>query len=128
MVTMLFSVGDYLAGMLVGAATALGVRMVVWPGMDMVIAMIIGMGLGTVIHLVLGFLLGPLIGMFEAMIPASLIGMYGGMFFGMRDSMAAGSRTLGAALIVGAAFGAIVVAGVQYYDRALHGPVVDAGD
>jgi len=125
---MIFTIGDYLAGMLVGAATALSVRMVVWPGMDMVLAMIIGMALGMLVHLVLGLALGPLIGMFEAMIPASLIGMYGGMFFGMRDSMAAGSRTLQAALAVGAIFGAIVVAGVHFYDRTLRGTVVDTGD
>ena len=34
---MLFSIGDYLAGMIVGAVTAFAVRMVVWPGMDMVL-------------------------------------------------------------------------------------------
>jgi len=133
---MFFTIGDYLAGMLVGAVTALAVRMVVWPGMDMVIApgmdmviaMIVGMALGMLVHLIAGIGLGPLIGMFEAMIPASLIGMYGGMFFGMRDSMAAGSRTLPAALTVGAIFGAIVVAGVRFYDRALKGAVVDTGE
>ena len=125
---MWFVIGDYLAGMLVGAITALSVRMVIWPGMDMVIAMIIGMGVGTLIHFALGLLLSPLIGMFNAMIPGSLIGMYGGMFFGMRDSMHAGSRTLQAALAVGAIFGAIVVAGVQYYDRTLRGAIVDTGE
>ena len=125
---MFFTIGDYLAGMLVGAVTALSVRMVVWPGMDMVIAMIVGMALGMLVHLIAGIGLGPLIGMFEAMIPASLIGMYGGMFFGMRDSMAAGSRTLQAAMAVGALFGAIVVAGVHFYDRALRGAVVDTGE
>ena len=126
---MIFTIGDYLAGMLVGAVTALSVRMVVWPGMDMmVIAMMVGMPLGMLVHLILGLGLGPLIGMFEAMIPASLIGMYGGMFFGMRDSMAAGSRTLQAAIAVGAIFGAIVVAGVHFYDRALRGAVVDTGE
>lgn len=52
--------------------------------------------------------------------------MYGGMLFGMRDSMAAGSATLGVAALVGAVFGAIVVLGVKIYDRALRGPVVDA--
>jgi hypothetical protein len=124
---MLFDIGDYLVGSIVGAATALVVRMVVWPGMDMVLAMLIGMGLGMVAHLVLGFVWGPVIGMFNAMIPASLIGMYGGMFFGMRDSMAAGSRTLGA-LAVGAIFGAVVVAAVRYYDHALRGAVVDSGN
>jgi hypothetical protein len=126
---MIFIIGDYLAGMLVGAVTALSVRMVVWPGMDMmVIAMMVGMALGMLVHLILGLGLGPLIGMFEAMIPASLIGMYGGMFFGMRDSMAAGSRTLQAAIAVGAIFGAIVVAGVHFYDRALRGAAVDTGE
>ena len=125
---MIFTIGDYLAGMLVGAVTALSVRMVVWPGMDMVIAMLVGMALGMLVHLILGLGLGPLIGMFEAMIPASLIGMYGGMFFGMRDSMAAGSRTLPAAIAVGAIFGAIVVVGVNFYDRALKGTVVDTGE
>ena len=73
---MLFSIGDYLAGMTVGAVTALGVRMVVWPGMDMVIAMIVGMTLGMLIHIVLGLVMAPLIGMFNAMMPASLIGVY----------------------------------------------------
>jgi len=125
---MLFTLGDYLAGMLVGAVTALGVRMLVKPGMDMVIAMLIGMGLGMVVHFVLGLILSPAIGMFEAMIPASLIGMYGGMFFAMRDSMAAGSRSLTAALAVGALFGLIVVAGVHFYDRTLRGAVVDTGE
>jgi hypothetical protein len=124
---MLFVIGDYLAGMMVGALTAIGVRAVIWPGMDMVVAMIVGMAIGMAIHLVFGLILAPLIGMFNAMIPASLIGMYGGMFFGMRDSMAAGSRTLGAAIAVGVVFGAIVVAGVEYYDRTLRGAVVDSG-
>jgi hypothetical protein len=125
---MFFVIGDYLAGMTVGALTAVAVRVVVWPGMDMVVAMIVGMALGMLIHIVLGLMLAPLIGMFNAMIPASLIGMYGGMFFGMRDSMAAGSRTLPAAIAVGVALGAIVVAGVEYYDRTLRGTVVDSGD
>jgi hypothetical protein len=125
---MLFTIADYLAGMLVGAATALGVRMAVWPGMDMVIAMLVGMGLGMAVHIVLGLILAPAIGMFEVMIPASLIGMYGGMFFAMRDSMAAGSRTLAAALTVGAVFGAIVVAVVNFYDHTLKGAVVDTGE
>lgn len=118
---------DYLGGMLVGALTALGVRTVVCPGMDMVIAMLLGMAVGTVIHFVLGFALSPLLGMFHAMVPASLIGMYGGMLFGMRDSMAAGSRTAGATMLVGAVFGAAVILLVHVYDRALKGPVVDAG-
>jgi hypothetical protein len=124
---MYFVIGDYLAGMLIGVLTALGVRVAVWPGMDMVIAMIVGMAVGMVIHLVLGLLLTPLLGI-GTMIPAMVIGMYGGMFFGMRDSMAAGSRTLAAAATVGVVFGAIVVLGIKVYDRALRGAVVDAGD
>jgi hypothetical protein len=66
--------------------------------------------------------------MFETMLPASVIGMYGGMLFGMRDSMAAGSHTLTAAATVGALFGALVVLGIKVYDRALRGAVVDSGD
>ncbi len=125
---MSFAIGDYLAGMAIGLATALGVRATVWPGMDMVIAMLLGMAVGMVVHTILGLAVSPLLGMFETMMPASLIGMYGGMFFGMRDSMAAGSHTHAAAAAVGALFGAIVVFGVKIYDRILHGPVVDSGD
>lgn len=123
---MLFTIGDYIAGMLIGVATTVAVRALVWPGMDMVIAMLIGMAVGMILHLVLGLILSPILGMFETMMPGSLIGMYGGMLFAMRDSMAAGSATLGAAVLVGAAFGAIVVLGVKIYDRALRGAVVDA--
>ena len=124
---MLFSIGDYLAGMIIAVATTLAVRAIVPPGMDMVIAMMIGMAVGTVIHLLLGFILAPLIGMFETMVPGSLIGMYGGMLFGMRDSMAAGSRTLASAAVVGAIFGAIVVLGVKVYNQILSGAVFEAG-
>jgi hypothetical protein len=111
--------------MLVGVVTALIVRAIIWPGMDMVIAMLLGMAAGMVIHAVLGLVLAPLLGMFETMMPASLIGMYGGMLFGMRDSMAAGSATLAAAGIVGAIFGAIVVLAVKVYNRVLCGAVLD---
>src|SRR3989442_5834986 len=97
---MLFTLGDLFSGMLVGAATALGVRAAVWPGMDMVLAMLIGTAIGMVIHLVLGLMLAPLLGMSETMIPASVIGMYGGMLFGMRDSMAADSLNAGDAAVV----------------------------
>lgn len=124
---MFFTIGDYLAGMIIGVATTLAVRLIVWPGMDMVIAMLLGMAAGMVLHLVLGFALAPLLGMFETMIPGSLIGMYGGMLFGMRDSMAAGSTTLSAALLVGAIFGAIVVAGVKVYGQVVRGAVLDVG-
>jgi len=125
---MYFVIGDYMAGMLIGALTALGVRAVVWPGMDMVIAMLLGMAVGMAIHLILGLLLAPLLEMFYTMMPAMVIGMYGGMLFGMRDSMAAGSQTLGAAAVVGALFGAIVVFGLKVYDCTLRGVVVDTGD
>jgi hypothetical protein len=50
---MTFAVGDYIFGMLVGVVTALAVRAIVWPGMDMVVAMLIGMGVGFVLHMVL---------------------------------------------------------------------------
>ncbi len=125
---MYFVIGDYTAGIFIGVLTALGVRAAVWPGMDMVIAMLLGMVIGMAMHTVLGLLLSPLLGMFETMIPASVIGMYGGMLFGMRDSMAAGSHTLIASAAVGAFFGALVVFGVKVYDWALRGAVVDAGD
>jgi hypothetical protein len=125
---MYFVIGDYVAGMLIGVLTALGVRAAVWPGMDMVLAMLLGMGIGTLIHLGLGLVLAPVLGMFYTMMPAMVIGMYGGMLFGMRDSMAAGSHTLTAAAAVGALFGALVVLGLHVYDRALHGAIVDTGD
>ena len=125
---MIFAVGDCLAGMATGAATALAVRGVVTPGMDMVVAMMLGMVLGTVLHLVLGLILSPLLGMFETMTSGTLIGMYGGMLFGMRDSMSAGSPTPAAAMLVGASFGLLVVLSVKVYDRALRGPIIDAGE
>lgn len=123
---MVFTIGDYLAGMFIGIATALAVRLVVSPGMDMVIAMLLGTAVGMLVHLVVGFLLAPLLGMFETMLPGSLIGMYGGMLFAMRDSMSAGSRTLAAAVLVGAVFGAVVVAAVKVYGRAVRGVVFAA--
>jgi hypothetical protein len=122
---LLFTIGDVLSGMAMGVFTTLAVRALVWPGMDMVVAMMIGMAAGMLVHVVVGLALGALIGMFYAMIPASVIGMYGGMLFGMRDSMGAGSRTLGAALVVGAIFGAVVVAVVRIYDFSLRGAVVE---
>ena len=124
---MLFSIGDYVAGILIGVATTFAVRALVWPGMDMVLGMLIGMAAGTVVHLFLGLILAPLVGMFETMVPASLIGMYGGMLFGMRDSMAAGSLTLTSAATVGAIFGVIVVLGVKVYNRILRGAVFESG-
>ncbi|MGE0683619.1 MAG: hypothetical protein AB7P69_22315 [Candidatus Binatia bacterium] len=125
---MYFIIGDYVAGMLIGALTALSVRVAVWPGMDMVLAMLLDMGVGMIIHFVLGLLLAPVLGIFYTMAPAMVIGMYGGMLFGMRDSMAAGSPTLTAAAVVGAFFGVLVVLGVQVYDYALRGAVVEVQD
>jgi hypothetical protein len=125
---MVFAIADLLAGIVIGAVTAVGVGTIVHPGTDMVLGMLAGMVMGVIIHLVVGLALAPLIGMFEAMVPAALIGMYGGMLFGMRDAMGAGSQTIGANITIGALFGAIVVAGVSYYDRTLRGVVVDTGE
>lgn len=121
---MIFLIGDYAAGALIGAATGLAVRALVWPGMDMVLAMLFGMGIGMVVHLVLSLALYPLLGMFQTMIPASVIGMYGGMFVGMRDSMAAGSPTLAGVAAIGALFGALIVLVFHAYDRILCGVAV----
>ncbi len=117
--TAMFTVGDWAAGAVVGAATAMAVHAAVGPGMDMVLAMIAGMGIGMVVHLVLGLMLTPVLGMFHLMVPGSLIGMYGGMFFAMRDSMQAHSAPHSYALTTGALFGVIVTVGVQIYDRVL---------
>ncbi len=121
--SLLFPLGDYLAGMLTGVLVAGAVRSLVGPGFDMVLAMVLGMVVGMGIHLGLGLLLGPLLGMFQTMVPGAWIGMYGGMLFAMRDSMGAGSPTWTKALGVGALFGAIAVAGVHLYDRVLRGRV-----
>jgi hypothetical protein len=121
----LFVIGDYLVGALLGGATSLVVRLLIWPGMDMVVAMIIGMGLGMILHFVLGFVVSPLLGMFETMMPGTFTGMYGGMFFAMRDSMAAGSRSMTAALLVGAGFGIAVTIAMKLYNLALRGPVLE---
>ena len=86
---MLFVIGDYLAGASIGVVTAAGIRALVWPGMDMVVAMLAGTLLGTAAHVVVLVLLGPLVGFFHVMAPGALVGMYGGMLFGMRDSMQA---------------------------------------
>ena len=122
---MWFVVGDYLAGAIVGAGTALAIHAAVYPGMDMVIAMLIGMAIGMVLHFVLGFLLAPLLGMFQTMMPASLIGMYGGMAFAMRDSMGAGSTEWDSSALVGAVFGIVVVFALSIYDRALRVSVIE---
>ena len=114
-----FVVGDYGAGVLTGAATAAAVRAVVGPSMDMVLAMLIGMGLGMAVHLTIGVTLSPALGAFHVMIPGSLIGTYGGMLFAMRDTMQAHPGSFDRAVIIGAVFGATVVAAVRALDRAL---------
>ena len=74
---MFFQIGDYLAGAVIGVATALIVRLIIWPGMDMVIAMLVGGGIGMIISLLISFLLSPALGIVETMVPGSLTGMYG---------------------------------------------------
>jgi hypothetical protein len=123
-----FAIGDHAAGMMVGSLTALSVRWIVWPGMDMVIAMLLGMVAGMVVPMMLAVLLAPLLGMFQTMIPAMVIGMYGGMLFAMRDAMGAGSSSLGGATAVGALLGAVIVLAISAYDRILRGTVIEAGD
>jgi len=125
---MWFTIGDYAAGIVIGILTTLAVRLFVGPGMDMVLAMVLGMAVGMVVHIVVSFMLAPLLGAFETMMPGSLIGMYGGMLFGMRDSMAHSWSETETAVVVGAAFGVIVVAGVKIYNKILHGPVLDTGE
>jgi hypothetical protein len=122
---MYFVIGDYAAVMLIAVLTVAGVRAVVWPGMDMVVAMFLGMALGMVIAMLLGLLLAPLLGMFQTMVPGMLIGMWGGMLFAMRDAMGAGSPSPGVATAVGALFGAILVLGIRTYDRSLQSTVGD---
>lgn len=114
---LLFAAGDYVAAGLMGTVTAAAVRLLINPGFDLALAMLLGAGIGTLVHLVIGALVSPLLGFFHVMVPASLIGMYGGMLFAMRDAMQPGS--LGHAVAVGAAFGLIVMAIVQFYDYAL---------
>lgn len=120
----LFTIGDHLAGGVVGAVTAVGVRAVVSPQLDMVLAMLVGMAIGMIAHLVLTVLLAPLLDPFHVMVPGGLIGMYGGMMFAMRDTMQAHAGSLSQAILVGVVFGVIVVAGVRLYDRAITGPVL----
>ncbi len=115
----LFAIGDYVAGGLVGAATAAAVRTILSPETDMAIAMLFGMAIGMAVHLILSLLLSPVLGTFHIMVPGSLIGMYGGMLFAMRDTMQAHVGSARAAIEVGVVFGVIVTAGVRLYDRAL---------
>jgi hypothetical protein len=116
---LLFAAGDYLVGALVGAATAAGVRAVVSPDLDMVLAMLIGTAVGMVVHQAIGLAASPLLGVFHCMVPGGLIGMYGGMLFAMRDAMQHHPGSLRRALVVGIIFGAAVTAAVRLYDRAL---------
>jgi hypothetical protein len=118
---LVFTVGDYATGALIGALTAISVRAAVKPGLDLVLAMLVGMALGTLVHLGVGALLAPLLGMFHVMVPAGLIGMLGGMVFAMRDSMQ--PVTVGHATAVGLLFGIVIIAGVRHLDRALAGAV-----
>lgn len=120
----LFTIGDHLAGGAVGAVTAVGVRAVVSPQLDMVLAMLVGMAIGMIAHLVLTVLLAPVLDPFHVMVPGGLIGMYGGMMFAMRDTMQAHAGSLRQAILVGVVFGVVVVAGVRLYDRAIRGPVL----
>jgi hypothetical protein len=116
---MLFAVGDYLAGGLTGAVTAVAVRAVVSPDLDMVLAMLMGMAAGIVVHLALGLAMSPMLGLFHCMVPGGLIGMYGGMLFAMRDTMQPHPVSLGRAMVVGLVFGVVVTATIRLYDRAL---------
>jgi hypothetical protein len=111
--------------MMVGSLTALSVRWIVWPGMDMVIAMLLGMVAGMVVPMMLGVLLAPLLGMFQTMIPAMVIGMYGGMLFAMRDAMGAGSPSLGGPRWSARRSSCLAI---NAYDRILRGTVIEAGD
>jgi hypothetical protein len=122
----LFGMGDYFAGAVTGAATAAIVRALISPDVDLALAMVFGMGLGMLVHLPIGLVFSPVLGMFHVMVPGTLIGMYGGMLFAMRDVMQQG--TWGHAIGVGAAFGVLVTAGVQLYDRALTGAVGASSD
>jgi hypothetical protein len=124
MSSVLFAIGDYAAGAVIGMVTAAAVRFVVSPGLDVAVAMVAGTAVGMVTHVVLGLALSPLLGMFHVMVPASLIGMYGGMLFAMRDSMQA--VPLAQAIAVGAVFGLFMIAGIRFYDRALRDRVAGA--
>lgn len=114
-----FIIGDYIAGAVIGAVTAVAVHAVVWGGMDMVLAAMIGVLLGMIVHVVIGIVLTPALGAFHVTLPGSLIGMYGGMMFAMRDAMQ-GPVSLQRAAVIGAVFGALVSVAVDVYDRALH--------
>ena len=113
----LYLLGEYVAGVATAVLTALPIHALVDRDWDMVVAMIAGTVLGSAAHLLVLALLGPVVGLFHVMAPGALIGMYGGMLFGMRDSMQAASWSRTLAVAVG--LGALVVAAVQLYDRAL---------
>jgi hypothetical protein len=115
--SLLYLIGEYVAGVATAILTALPIHALVDPGWDMVVAMIAGMLLGSAAHLLVLALLGPVVGFFHVMAPGALIGMYGGMLFAMRDSMQAASWSRTLAVAVG--LGILAVAAVQLYDRAL---------
>lgn len=121
MQAVMFILGDYVGGGIVGALTAAAVHVLLPPEVDLALAMLLGMAVGMLVHIVAGLVLSPLLGFFHVMVPAGFIGMYGGMFFAMRDVMERVS--LGYAIRAGAIFGLMVMAGVHLYDRALVGPV-----
>jgi hypothetical protein len=50
------------------------------------------------------------------------------MLFAMRDSMAAGSRTMPAAIMVGAVFGVATTVAMKFYNHALRGTVMEVSD
>ena len=115
--SLLFTVGDYLAGGVTGAVTAAAVHGCIAPETDMVVAMVIGMAVGMVVHTGAVLVLAPVLGMWHVLVPHSIIGRYGGMLFAMRDSMQ--SRSLEWVLLIGAGFGVVVIAVMQLYNRIL---------
>ncbi|MBI3782866.1 MAG: hypothetical protein HY270_05635 [Deltaproteobacteria bacterium] len=119
----LFAFGDLAHGALIGALTAASVHFVIAPSTDMALAMLLGMGLGMILHVAVGIVLTPLLGMFHVMVTGSLVGMYGGMLFAMRETMGSHAPSLEHALATGAAFGGVVAAAVQLYDRMLREPL-----
>jgi hypothetical protein len=116
-VALAYGAGEYAAGVATAVLAAAPTHALVGRDWDMVVAMALGMLFGTGAHLLVTGVLGPVVGFFHVMAPGALIGMYGGMLFGMRDSMQPTSWSHALAVAVG--FGAVAVAAVQIYDRAL---------
>lgn len=121
-----FAVGDYLSGAVIGVATAAAVRAIISPGLDMAVSMVAGMLIGTAVHLLISVLMVPLLGLFHCMVPGALIGMYGGMLFAMRDAMQHLPGSIGRSILVGLLFGLAVTGAVRVYDRALRATVTAA--